>query len=95
MAANAQDGMTNEERAKKSRAVAAIRALAACVNQGAIHSLIEEPMTGVYAAGVPYNAQTRTVTFVVNADAYDLGFNPQGVERPRATGPRGSRSERG
>lgn len=81
-AANAQDGLTNEERARRARLIAAIRALATCVNVGAIASLTEEPMTGVYASGVPFDQQTRTVTFVVNADRYDLGFNPQGVERP-------------
>jgi len=83
MPANTRDGQTNEERAKRARLTAAVKALAACVNQGAILSLTEEPMKGVYASGVPYGEQTRTVTFVVSADAYDLGFNPQGIERPQ------------
>lgn len=86
MPANAQDGLTNEERTQRARFVAAIRSLASCANIGALESLTVEPAQGVYASGIPYDAQTRTVTFVVNADAFDLGHNPQGVERPPLAG---------
>ena len=84
MPANAQDGLTNEERANRARLIAAIKALATCVKPGAILSLTETPQRGTYTSGVPYNAQTRTITFVVDADAYDLGHNPQGVVRKPA-----------
>lgn len=36
---------------------------------GAIESLTVEPMQGAYASGIQFCDQTRTVTFVVSADA--------------------------
>lgn len=76
MPANANDGLRPEERAAKERLVLVIRALAGCVNVGAIIQVVEEPTRGVYRSSVPMDEQTRTVTFVVRARDYDGKFPP-------------------
>ena len=67
-------GLTNAERSRRVVLVETSRALARCVNAGAIHQLHEEPQRGTYRSSQPLEEQTRTVTFVVNARFYDSAF---------------------
>lgn len=76
MPANANNGLRPEERVARERLVQAIKALAGCVNAGAIVQMVEESQRGIYRSSVPLDEQTRTVTFVVRARDYDGKFPP-------------------
>ena len=56
-----------------------IKALARLVNHDGIISATEDPARGTYAGDLPFNQQSRTVTFEVRADLYDDAHMPQGV----------------
>jgi hypothetical protein len=76
MPANAEGGLTPEERVRRNRIALIVQALVGSYRADAILTASEDPTRGVYRPDEPWKQQVRTVVITVRASVDDALFPP-------------------